>query len=357
MQKPTGRTRGMVHLAFLNRSCRQKETRIWNRGFITQIQWVLLASIIVLLTWGATAHVVPPEGGGTTFGPPSCSNPFGTTAEPVNTGTGNYFFRRTDLVLPGRELPVLFTRTYNSQDAYSGPLGFGWTHTYNILLTEASDGSVAIKQGDGHWEFYSPRVGGYRSDVPCVHNILVKNSNGTFTLTMPDQSRVQFNNNGQLARSIDKNGNTLSFSYGAAGNLRTIIDTVGRNITLLYNAQNRLTQITDPIGRTIQYSYDSMSNLVTQTDPNGRSMKFSYDDAQRVVQIVDQNNNTLVRNAYDEFSRVIAQTNGRGFKTTFAYDVAGPTQTRITDPRGSTTIHNYDPELRLIGVTAEHPSV
>jgi Domain of unknown function (DUF6531) len=130
-----------------------------------------------------------PEGGGTTYGPPSCSNPFATVAEPVNTGTGNYFFRRTDLALPGRQLPVIFTRTYNSQDTYTGSLGFGWTHSYNILLTEAPAGTVAIKQGNGHWEFYSPAVtAGYRSDVPCVHNILVKNQNGTFNLTMTDQS-------------------------------------------------------------------------------------------------------------------------------------------------------------------------
>ena len=52
------------------------------------------------------------------LGPPSSSNPSGTFAEPVNTATGNYFFQRTDLALPGRGLPVIFTRTYNSLDLF-----------------------------------------------------------------------------------------------------------------------------------------------------------------------------------------------------------------------------------------------
>jgi YD repeat-containing protein len=209
-------------------------------------------------------------------------------------------------------------------------LGFGWTHSYNVLLAEQSDGTVAIKQGDGHWDFYSPTAaGGYQSDVPCIRNTLVKNPNGMFNLTMPDQSQLQFNTNGNLARTTDRNGNALGFSYDAAGNLRTVIDTVGRNVTLGYDTQNRLTQITDPIGRTIQYTYDSASNLIAQTDPNGRAMRYSYDVDQQVIQIIDQNNNILVRNVYDQFFRVISQTNGRGFTTTFAYDTPGPRQTRI----------------------------
>jgi dipeptidyl aminopeptidase/acylaminoacyl peptidase len=99
---------------------------------------------------------LPPRPIGTTFGPTSSANPSGTAAEPVNTATGNYLFQRIDLIIPGRGLPVIFTRTYNSLDTYSGPLGHGWTHAFNVVLTEHGDGSVIIKHGDGHEEFYNP---------------------------------------------------------------------------------------------------------------------------------------------------------------------------------------------------------
>jgi hypothetical protein len=101
----------------------------------------------------------------TTFGPPSSSNRSGTAVEPINTATGNYFFQPTDLVIPARGLSVIFTRTYNSMDASGGPLGPGWTHSYNVFLTERGDGSVAIKLGDGHQEFYDALGGAVSASV------------------------------------------------------------------------------------------------------------------------------------------------------------------------------------------------
>jgi hypothetical protein len=124
---------------------------------------------------------LPPRPIGTTFGPPSSANPSGTAAEPVNTATGDYFFQRIDLALPGRGLPVIFTRTYNSLDSYSGPFGHGWTHSYNIFLSEQTGGTIVIKQGDGHEEFYDPiGDGNYRSRFGGVFTILVKRGGPAF---------------------------------------------------------------------------------------------------------------------------------------------------------------------------------
>ena len=76
-----------------------------------------------------------------------------SVVEPVNTATGNYYNSPTDLAVPGKGLNFVFARSYNSQDSYSGPMGAGWTHSYNIYLTtDQTSGVVAIKQGDGHQE-------------------------------------------------------------------------------------------------------------------------------------------------------------------------------------------------------------
>ena len=123
-------------------------------GKLPRLGLILVVGVVGVLVFGSS-NVTPQESCGlticpppsidpTTFGLPSCSNPYGTSAEPVNTNTGNYLFQRIDLAIPGRKLPVIFTRTYNSQDGYAGPLGNGWTHAYNILLAEQSDGTVII---------------------------------------------------------------------------------------------------------------------------------------------------------------------------------------------------------------------
>ena len=98
------------------------------------------------------AAVLGPSGGP--------SNPSGSAAEPVNTATGNYYYQHTDLTLPGRGLGLAFTRTYNAQDATDGPFGRGWTHSYQVRLTENDDGAVVIRHGDGHESFYDPNGDG-----------------------------------------------------------------------------------------------------------------------------------------------------------------------------------------------------
>src|SRR5205807_1445284 len=91
--------------------------------------------------WGPPASStcsIPPSGNG----PISTSNPQGTTSEPISTGNGNYYYQHTDFVIPGRGMPLVFQRSYNSLDNYAGPLGTNWTHSYNVFLTGASSGIV-----------------------------------------------------------------------------------------------------------------------------------------------------------------------------------------------------------------------
>ncbi len=79
-------------------------------------------------------------GEGDDQGQPEDKNASG--CDPINFVTGNVYEYREDLYVPGRGLPVRFFRFYNSRDPYDGPLGAGWTHTYNASLEENADGSV-----------------------------------------------------------------------------------------------------------------------------------------------------------------------------------------------------------------------
>lgn len=287
----------------------------------------------------------------TVYGPPSSSNPAGTFAEPVNTATGNYFYQHTDLAMPGRGLPFVFTRTLNVQDSSNGPFGPGWTHSYNVVLTKQGDGTVIVKMGDGHEEYYDPANGGYQPRDPGVFNTLVKNADGSFTLTQKNQTRMAFNSTGQLTSISDRNGNSLSFTYNGAGNLVTIADTVGRVVSLSYNGANRLASVTDPIGRQVTYAYDANGRLVSDTDPKGGVMQYHYTAAGVLDTITDRRGNTLIANTYDANKRVVSQTNGKGAITSFAYDTPSAGQTSMTDPLGHITVHTHDILRRLVKET------
>lgn len=156
-------------------------------------------------------------------------------------------YNHTDLRIAGRGLPFEFKRYYNSKDTAStgAPLGFGWTHSYNVSLsTNPTNGTVIIAFGDGHSEIYGTNgIGGYITE-PGIFNVLT--SDGiSFILTTKERQQYSFNAQGQLLSIADKNSNMLSLGYSGI-ELTTITDTVGRVVTFAYNASHCLTNISDP---------------------------------------------------------------------------------------------------------------
>lgn len=274
----------------------------------------------------------------------------GQSAEPISTGSGNYFYQHTDFTLTVRGFPLVFKRTYNSFDDYSGPLGANWNHSYNIALSQTAEGVATIRWADGHGETYSLKNGVYVPQAG-VYNTLIANQDGTFTLTKKNRMQYDFSSAGKLSAIRDKDGNTTAFTYDTSGNLVTVTAPGGRILTLSYDTQDRIVSVTDPMGRTESYVYDDAGDLVSATDPLGGVTKYVYDSAHHVTQITLPNGNILLQNAYDSQGRVISQTNGRGFAWQFAYDTPDSGQTTITDARGNKTIHTYDSSLRIVGIT------
>ena len=280
---------------------------------------------------------------------PSSTNKQGQVAEPVSTGSGNYFYSHTDFSAAGRGLPLLFERYYNSLDDFPGPLGTNWNHGYNISLSQTSGGVATIRWGDGHGETYA-LTGGFYVPQPGVYSSLVANTDGTFSLTQKNQMQYHFSSNGKLSFIQDKNGNIVQLSYDGSGNPVTVTASGGRTFSLAYDTTGRITTVSDPMGRLETFSYDGADNLATATDPLGGVTAYAYDANHRVTQITLPNGNTLLQNAYDAQGRVISQTNGGGAVWQFAYNTPSTGKTTITDPRGATTIHSYDASLRLVGI-------
>ncbi|MDP3330577.1 MAG: DUF6531 domain-containing protein [Methylococcaceae bacterium] len=67
--------------------------------------------------------------------------------DPVNLVTGNLIHTERDISVPGRGLPLVFERNYNSRGAKDGPLGFGWTHSFNHKLNFYGVEAGTVKVG------------------------------------------------------------------------------------------------------------------------------------------------------------------------------------------------------------------
>jgi RHS repeat-associated protein len=272
-------------------------------------------------------------------------------ADPVNTATGNYNYASIDLRVPGRGLDIELARSYNSQDTTVGPVGTGWSHTLNIFLANITSSSASVHYSDGKTLDFINQAGtnNFVSSYPGYYDVLIKNSDATWTLKKTDQRTYNFDSSGKLVTVRNRNSNQLSLAY-SSGNLIQVTDTVGRAFIFTYSGA-LLTRITDPTGRNVQFSYDANSNLVSFRDANGNTNTYSYDANKRLIRIVDGRGNNLVVNAYGAncppgiTSCVSTQTNGRGNLWTFTYNSDGSTS--VFDPFGKETKYVQDVNFNI----------
>jgi RHS repeat-associated protein len=276
----------------------------------------------------------------------------GYAADPVNTATGNYVYQRSDLALPGKGLPFVFERSYNSQAAsdpaaVDGPLGYGWTHSYNASLAVDGSGNVTIHWGDGKTETFASAGGGAFTPQYGVFDTLTALGGGAFELRKKELTTYSFDSIGKLTSITDKNDNTLTLTY-TGGNFTRITDTAGRHIDFTYDAGNHITQITDPLGRTAQFAYDDNGNLISAIDRRGNATTYTYDGNHQVLTVIDPRGNVIVSNTYDAAKRVVTyQTDAKGGATSYNYSELDRVTT-ITDALGNITVHYHDELLRLI---------
>jgi RHS repeat-associated protein len=290
----------------------------------------------------STAQGALTGGQGTGDAPASKS---GSNGDPVNTALGAYTYQRTDLTVPGHGIDLVFSRTYNSNDTTLGPLGFGWSHSFNIYLVNISVSSLSVHYSDGKVLDYDNQFGTFQSRYPGYYDLLTQNPDSTWTLQKPDQRKYQFNFSGKLTAIQDKNGNQVSLTYDGSGKLTQVTDTVGRVFNFTYS-NSLVTSVSDPGGRTLQFGYDGSSNLTTFRDPNNNLFSYSYDSSHRITRIIDGRGNNLLLNTYDGTGRVIAQSNGRGYTWQFSYDTVNKITT-ITDPAGKEETHLHDTNFDL----------
>nr|WP_315892984.1 DNRLRE domain-containing protein [Streptomyces sp. P9(2023)] len=237
-----------------------------------------------------------------------------------NLASGNSVWQYNAFSNPGRGLSTFVRFAYNSQDTSDTVAGHGWSmqaagpirlgapldfhpnpNPTEIRLPDG-DGTTHVfrKQGDGTWK----APAGVHYKVTMKAGLDCKPSKDpvpdAWTLTRPDGTRFVFGCDGYLTSTVDKNGNTQTFTYEErkSNNKPTTF--------LLY--------ITDPAGRqtlTVDYfkkgdgSYEYIDNtgakvtgsnlnnskiydhVKSMKDVSGRTITFHYTDKGLLGRITD----------------------------------------------------------------------
>ncbi len=205
----------------------------------------------------------------------------GSTINLVSGNMSHNVVRGVDIPDPGPNLS--FQIMYNSLSAdYHGTPGQGWTHSYSISLTEDSGGNVIYQSGGGDFHFFKLLADGSYEPPRSIHPELVKNSDGTWSLTGKHGTRHDFCSKGRLTAVTDRNDNQKTLNYDGYL-LSTITDSSGRKIKLSYYSDSHLKKINDPADREIGFSYDENGNLTDITDLAGNTITCVYDTNHNLV--------------------------------------------------------------------------
>ncbi|MEZ6092322.1 MAG: putative Ig domain-containing protein [Pirellulaceae bacterium] len=223
------------------------------------------------------------------------------------------------------------TKELTVVNTIDSPFGAGWGLYGLIELVENEDGSVLwIDGGGSELLFPPPEVEGEPYVNPAGDfSDLVKQADGTFVQTMPNQTVYTFNAENQIVTKTDRNGNTWTYSY-INGIISKIEDPAGL-ATIFTATDGRVSSITDPANRMTLLEYDTAGNLTKITDPDNTSKQWSYDGGHRIISETDKRGFTE-RVFYDYAGRATKSLRADG--TELMYD---PVQTQVLRPVEETT--------------------
>ena len=284
------------------------------------------------------------------------------------------------LSTPG-SLSLSFDRSFNQSIPgrfQMGPLGLGWSTSWQQSLSVASDGTVTVTDGNGAQYEYQPdsRYAGQYFSQPGDTSTLTSVSGG-YDLTAVNGTITFFSvsgNNGVLGYVQDTNGNKITAGY-TNGQLTSLTASSGQSLTIGYSA-DLISSVTDSSGQLTTYHYDPTNQYLMWVDSyTGQVTSYTYDttsgDApQNALKSITFPDGTHQYFTYDSQGRLFTTyADGNTQTQTFTYSAGQVTITDATsdasslyfnengqlakavDALGNPTFYSYDSNFNLVQAT------
>ncbi|MBM7616442.1 DNRLRE domain-containing protein [Alkaliphilus hydrothermalis] len=283
---------------------------------------------------------------------------WGYSKDGVNIASGNLVLQQGDLSIPGRGIPVGLTRTFNSRKNHvTGIFGNGWRSNYEAIIVDTGSGPITLVDGDSTRHIFGQKIGGGYAPAGGIYLDLVKNADGTYTITQMDGTKINFNTSGKITTMVDTNNNTTTLNY-SSGRLVSVTDASDRITSLAYNANGFVSSVTDPANRVIQYQYDTEGNLTKVIDPEAKAITMAYGTDKSLTTVTDQRG-VATTIGYDTSNRVASISSpitidGVATTSTTTYNYVSSTTTTMVDGEGRRIDYEYNSNKNMVQMT-ENP--
>lgn len=240
----------------------------------------------------STPGTNPPDNPGSTPDVPcNADSKFG---DPVDMHSGQYDYHAVDLSVPGRGLPLVFERFYNSRGTRAGFVGRNWNmplvETFAVFWDDGVSNTMDVNWGDGSHSYFVDSGSGFQGrygefgkarpgtpqfeeEVHCgvvAGSVIVRKPNGLLYYFCPPTIYVGLPgmNVAWLHKIADSDGNAIVIRRDGTGRPYEVVDTLGRTYQIEFDKdQNLLTSITDPLGRVVTYEYDLATTFDATSSP------------------------------------------------------------------------------------------
>lgn len=164
------------------------------------------------------------------------------------------------------------------------------------------------------------------------------------------QSKLEYDDDDNVVRRTDANGNVTSYTYDDRGNMLSLTDALGNTERYTYDDKyNQVTSFTDKNGNVYRFTYDGKGSLTALSGPLGFSNSFTYNEKGWPLTTTDANNNVTVT-SYNDDGTTAQVMDAAGYITRYGYDKCGNI-TALTDGRNHTTIYAYDANNQVTSQT------
>jgi RHS repeat-associated protein len=203
--------------------------------------------------------------------------------------TGRYGYSLAIGDVRGTTTTTTVTGTATVINNSASALGDGWSVGEMEQLFPATGGAIVDAScpecGRTSSFWFTSGGGGTFTSPPADFSTLIQNGNGTYTRTLANGTKINFNSTGYETSVVDLNGLTTTYAYNGSNQLATITDPYSKVTTFTY-VSNELATIKDPSNRVTTFTHTG-AYLTGVTLPDSGAWSYAYDGSGRLTKATD----------------------------------------------------------------------